>query len=660
MRTTMPKFLLNLILCGGALVASAQAQTVQDTDSTVIDEMVARFSREYNAKYQKAVEMAKLNGWPLSIEKPNGSVSVLRELYDERTPLYYTTYNEGSAITSRVNKIRPGGSMGLNLDGSGMVAGVWEIGGPMYLHKDLEFNPAGAKKLLKADGTPGTTTSDHATHVCGTIGSTGQNSANFEGRGMAPKIKNIFYYDIIDDLKEMGEVWKLRKIPVSNHSYGPDISNSTAEGQYKGMFGTYLQDSSDFDEMTYKNPYYQPLNAAGNDRNFKGGNYLNPGKNGHDLMARNTVAKNSLVVAAVEEVLSYTDASSVKMSSFSNWGPTDDNRIKPTISAKGVHVYSTFNTNDTSYEYLDGTSMATPGVVGSVVLLHQHYKNIINSSATTPMKSATVRGLLAHTADEAWDYPGPDSRFGYGLFNAAKAVALISDKALNKTVMEEKTLSQRAVYTRTVYASGTEPLVATLSWTELPGTVYTLSDIDVKTPVLVNDLDIRVWKDDEVYYPWRLTSSLDAAAEKGDNLVDNIEKLEIETPVAGVYTITISHKGLLTGSNGLSDSLASQDFSLIVSGTDETLNVEKNDFDVFNVWPNPVSDVVNVSIASDLNEDAFVTLYDIQGKRMMSQKLGESSDSMSGVLNVSNLVSGVYLVKVVQGEKQSVRKIVKK
>jgi hypothetical protein len=28
------------------------------------------------------------------------------------------------------------------------------------------------------------------------------------------------------------------------------------------------------------------------------------------------------------------------MSSFSNYGPTDDGRIKPDISAKGVNVYS--------------------------------------------------------------------------------------------------------------------------------------------------------------------------------------------------------------------------------------------------------------------------------------------------------------------------------
>ncbi len=46
------------------------------------------------------------------------------------------------------------------------------------------------------------------------------------------------------------------------------------------------------------------------------------------------------MVAATFEVLDYEDASDVFMSSFSSWGPTDDGRIKPDISAKGVNMYS--------------------------------------------------------------------------------------------------------------------------------------------------------------------------------------------------------------------------------------------------------------------------------------------------------------------------------
>ncbi|MGG7033644.1 MAG: S8 family serine peptidase [Flavobacterium sp.] len=656
MRTTINKIFFTLFLCGGVLGVSAQNQDeTNGTDSAIISELSQRFTREYNERYQKAVEMAKQNGWPLRIEKPDGTVAILQDLFEGRSPLYIGTTNEGSAITSRVDKIRPGGSLGLNLDGAGMNAGVWEIDRPLETHLDLQ-SATGAKRLFKADaGTGEDKTTVHPTHVCGTIASLGKNSADFSGRGMAPNTNRVYYADIKNDLAEMADVYNRFKVTVSNHSYGPAVQNGEAAGFYKSIFGTYMKDSKDFDDMCFASPYYQPLSAAGNDRSYQGGDHLNPGKNGHDLMSKWCTAKNSLVVAAVYEALDYTGASSVKMSNFSNWGPTDDNRIKPTISAKGVRVFSTSSTSNTAYEYLDGTSMATPGVTGALLLLQQHYSNLFDKKN---MLSATVRGLVAHTADEAGDFPGPDSKFGYGLLNVEKAAKILGDKAAGRTVVDERTLSQEGVYTTTVYATGTEPLIATISWTEKGSAA--VAEIDSSTPVLINDLDIRVTKDEETYFPWRLNSTIDVASEKADNIVDNIEKVEIELPEPGIYTITVSHKGLLTGSNGLADHSATQNYSLIVSGTDQTLNVEKNDFKVFNVWPNPVVDVINVSVASDLNEDAFVTLYDIQGKRLMSQKMSESSDRMSGVLNAGNLIPGIYLVKVTQGEKQSVRKIVKK
>ena len=81
--------------------------------------------------------------------------------------------------------------------------------------------------------------------------------------------------------------------------------------------------------------------------------------------------------------------------------------------------------------------------------------------------------------------------------------------------------------------------------------------MDLNTPALVNDLDIRVSKDGNTFFPWKLNpGSVSAAATKGDNTVDNVEKVEIGAS-AGTYTITVSHKGSLT--NG------SQRFALIVS-----------------------------------------------------------------------------------------------
>ena len=176
-----------------------------------------------------------------------------------------------------------------------------------------------------------------------------------------------------------------------------------------------------------------------------------------------------------------------------------------------------------------------------------------------------------------------------------------------------------------------------------------------------------ITKDGVTYLPWRLGGSVktpqNQTAVKGDNTVDNIEKIEIEGAVAGTYTVTITHKDDLIGKDDAHNGeLATQDFSLIVTGINQpqSLGLEHSDFKEFNVWPNPADDLLNVSIQSDLSEEAFVTLYDVQGKRIINQKLDASNAMFEGSVNIDSLSPGIYLVKVSQGSKQSVRKIIKK
>jgi subtilisin family serine protease len=90
-------------------------------------------------------------------------------------------------------------------------------------------------------------------------------------------------------------------------------------------------------------------------------------------------AKNILTVGAVSGILAgYAKKEDVVANSFSSWGPTDDGRIKPDIVADGVSVYSTLATNDSSYGYLNGTSMAAPGASGSLLLLQELSYKLIN------------------------------------------------------------------------------------------------------------------------------------------------------------------------------------------------------------------------------------------------------------------------------------------
>ena len=68
---------------------------------------------------------------------------------------------------------------------------------------------------------------------------------------------------------------------------------------------------------------------------------------------------------------------------------------------------------------------------------------------------------------------------------------------------------------------------------------------------------------------------------------------------------------------------------MIVTGiSPQNLGIEQNDFKEFNVWPNPADSVLNVAIQSDLSDEAIVTIYDVQGRIVATQKL-DASNAMS-------------------------------
>ncbi|MCK6609070.1 MAG: S8 family serine peptidase, partial [Flavobacterium sp.] len=265
-------------------------------------------------------------------------------------------------------------------------------------------------------------------------------------------------------------------------------------------------------------------------------------------------------VANAQDATIATDGTltSVFINSGSSQGPTDDRRIKPDITGNGTNVTSLNSTNDTSTIAMSGTSMAAPNVTGTLLLLQQHYKNVTNSF----MRSATLKGLACHTADDAGEF-GPDPVFGWGLLNAKKAAETINNNGLTTWISEER-LNQGQSFTMSVKSSGgaTNPLIASITWTDVPGEANNgqrLTPNDMFKS-LVNDLDIRITKDGTTFYPWKLNSTDPTlpATRTGDNNLDNVELIRIDSPIAGNYEITITHKGNLV--NG------GQNYSLIITG----------------------------------------------------------------------------------------------
>lgn len=86
--------------------------------------------------------------------------------------------------------------------------------------------------------------------------------------------------------------------------------------------------------------------------------------------------------------------------------------------------------------------------------------------------------------------------------------------------------------------------------------------------------------------------------------------------------------------------------------TQNTLSIEQNYLEQIAMYPNPVEDYLNIQIRGNLSVD--ISIYDITGKKVYA------SNNVSSIVDISDLNSGLYLIKFVSDERSITRKIIKK
>jgi len=111
-------------------------------------------------------------------------------------------------------------------------------------------------------------------------------------------------------------------------------------------------------------------------------------------------------------------------SSFSSVGPTVDGRMKPDISAPGSNILSAYNTDDTAYRALSGTSMACPHAAGTVSFLVAVKPDITYGDVMQLIREGTDTALnhTGRTCEGIPDHQYPNHHFGHGRTNAFKSV----------------------------------------------------------------------------------------------------------------------------------------------------------------------------------------------------------------------------------------------
>ncbi len=568
------------VLVAFFFVSTASSQV--KTNLIALREAAIGADARYREMSARLSALARQRHWPLFITLKQGNRAVLYGLSAKGMPLYVSTNdNIISASTIGTNQLWPGGSTGLGLSGSldsmkGKIA-LWDGGRVLGTHQEL------TGRVLQKDNPP--SLSDHSTHVSGTLIASGVNPV---ARGMSFGAKQLLAYDFNNHLTEMFS--EAPNLLISNHSYGElagwNYNTDKTRWEFLGdpgdtsdyKFGYYDDQTQVWDSIAYNAPYYLIVKSVGNNRDINGpavgqpyfrynaqGDMVSAGNrpagissnDAFDIVPTYGTAKNIISVGAVNPIPGgYVSPADVVLASFSSWGPTDDGRIKPDLVADGIDVLSSVSSSNNAYAIFSGTSMSSPAAAGSAFLLQEYYYRLHSQF----IRSATLKGILIHTADEAGPADGPDYQYGYGLIDMPKAAAVIGSKNTDQLIQENVLPNAGAPYTLPVIASGKGPLVVTLCWTDPAASVDEVNTLNNPTPKLVNDLDLRVTGNSTNYMPWVLNRLVPwNPATHGDDTLNNTEKILVPNAIPGTtYTISVSHKGNLKG--------GSQAYSLIVSG----------------------------------------------------------------------------------------------
>jgi serine protease AprX len=552
-----------VFLMSTSLVVSTNAQTLEErnrnvegVDKAALESLKAEYKRQYVISEDNVLKYLKKHPKVKRTFVKDGSTYHLQKIDRDGKPVYIRTNNRESSKLIKADQLYKDGSIGVNITGEGMVVGVWDGGGVRATHEllsgkvTMQANPTldgvGADKSYSGN--------DHMTHVTGTI----------VGKDLAGKPRGIAYgakalcYDWDDDLQEMLQFAEKGYL-ISNHSYGNPLDSTTPAWS----FGAYIDGSKNWDKLTRTFPYYLPFAAAGNSQQSSGNR---KDKLGYDNMYSFQAAKNVMTVGAID--------GDKAMSDYSNWGPTDDGRVKPEIVARGTGINSstfadknTKTPSDTSYSgngvESSGTSYSSPAVAGGGLLLQQYY-NSLNKSY---MKSSTLKALMLATAEDLGQ-PGPDKSVVSG-----SKKNIVSDTASRGAYIEEISLKFPADTTtevsREVTANGCEPLIVSIAWTDIEGVEQTAQDgIDPTTSRLIYDYDliVRNVSKNTTFRAWKpsvmANRTEDATLEKTwfDGNGNNFKQVKIEKAIAGdKYKIFLRKKTTSPDSAMM--------LSLVVTGT---------------------------------------------------------------------------------------------
>ena len=510
----------------------------------------------------------------------------------------------------------------LGLYGAGQIVAVADTGldtGNLgTLHQDFLGNPTGcantnrivATYALGRAGnwsdscrTGGVNEGGHGTHVSGSVlgngcrsGSNGLPGYTGSYAGLAPQA-GLVMQSIMDsscnlgglpaDLNTLFNQARTAGARIHTNSWGAPVA------------GQYTTDSLNTDLFTWNNKDALILFSAGND-----GTDTNPA-NGYidtDSIGAPGTAKNALTVGASEnnraaggynpggpcstwgtcwaadygvnpirdDPLSNNPSGMV---AFSSRGPTDDGRIKPDVVAPGSNILSTKSQGtyvsggwgagpNQYYQYMGGTSMATPLTAGAMAQIREFYTRIKGITPSGALLKASVINSAVNMAPGQYANPLehqpvlPNNAQGWGRVNVANAT---DDSHVWQDISDANGVATGGSQAYPYTYCGTSPLKVTLVWTDYPGATLAAKE-------LVNDLDLTLTAPDGTIYRGNVFNNGWAATGGTADRTNNVEGVYVQAPAAGNWTVTVNGFNVPNGNGG------KQGYALVVDGVPAICN----------------------------------------------------------------------------------------
>jgi len=286
--------------------------------------------------------------------------------------------------------------------GKGVKVGVLDTGIDPN-HPDLKGKII-AWKDFAGNAATGKDAHGHGTHCAGTIAGGDSSGTRI---GVAPDAK-LYIGRIFGDSGATSKSKILKGMKwMADPDGNPDTNDQPdlVSNSWGGPALPYLLERSTWKVVkTWRSLGIVPVFAAGNSGSNEG-TMSTPGGYPH-----------SFAVGATD--------SDDKIAYFSSRGPIKwsfKTYIKPDISAPGVQVYSAKPGG--SYQYMSGTSMATPHVAGLIAILLEAKPNLSVSQ---------IESLLMSTSLDLGE-SGKDNSFGQGRADLVKAVERLSGKSTQDT-----------------------------------------------------------------------------------------------------------------------------------------------------------------------------------------------------------------------------------